>query len=126
MEEAPWGYRTMSAVDLSGRITQLRRGVLELCILHTLTPEASYGYEIVTKLEPYGPLAAGPNTVYPLLRRLKAEGLLATFTRASPSGPPRQYYRITAEGRRYLASFEREWQALARAVNRLVSEGLAA
>jgi PadR family transcriptional regulator PadR len=116
----------MSDVVLSDRLTQLRRGVLELCILRVLTPEASYGYEIVTKLEPFGPLAAGPNTVYPLLRRLKADGLLITFARASPSGPPRQYYRVTAEGRRYLTSFEKEWEALAHAVSRLMTEGAAA
>jgi PadR family transcriptional regulator PadR len=115
----------MSDVVLSDRITQLRRGVLELCILHVLAPAASYGYEIVTKLEPFGPLAAGANTVYPLLRRLKADGLLVTFTRASPSGPPRQYYRVTPEGRRYLASFEKEWEALTHAVSRLC-EGVAA
>ena len=122
----PKGSMAMNGVELSDRITQLRRGVLELCILQVLAPEASYGYEIVTKLEPFGPLAAGPNTVYPLLRRLKADGLLTTFARASPSGPPRQYYRITGEGRRYLTSFEKEWDALANAVNRLMRRGVAA
>jgi PadR family transcriptional regulator PadR len=113
-------------VELSDRITQLRRGVLELCLLHVLKRKASYGYEIVTMLEPLGPLAAGANTVYPLLRRLKAEGLLATFTRASPAGPPRQYYRITPEGRRHLAAFEDEWVALASVVDRLSRQGVAA
>src|SRR3954470_20102823 len=116
----------MNLVDTSDRMTQLRRGVLELCILQVLRPHASYGYEIVTKLETYGPLAAGANTVYPLLRRLKADGLLTTFTRPSPSGPPRLYYRISDEGRRYLTSFQQEWDALARSVNRLMRGGVAA
>ena len=71
--------------------SQLRRGVLELCVLQMLRREPSYGYEIVTTLNALGPLSAGENTVYPLLRRLRADGLLDTFIRESPNGPPRQY-----------------------------------
>ena len=98
--------------------SQLRRGVLELCMLEVLRKDASYGYEIVTRLEALGPLAAGENTVYPLLRRLKTDGLLETFARESPAGPPRQYYRLTSEGRRRLSLLEREWQAMVEAVAR--------
>ena len=98
--------------------SQLRRGVLELCILKLLRPRASYGYEIVTTLEALGPLAAGENTVYPLLRRLKTDHYLETFTRESPAGPPRQYYRLTPEGRRRLAALEREWGEMVGAVER--------
>ena len=97
-------------------ISQLRRGVLELCILQVLRRDASYGYEIVTTLAGLGPLAAGENTVYPLLRRLKADGILETFTRESPAGPPRLYYRLTVEGRRRLATLEREWTSMVAAV----------
>jgi PadR family transcriptional regulator, regulatory protein PadR len=96
--------------------SQLRRGVLELCILRLLRHGQSYGYEIVTRLDALGPLAAGENTVYPLLRRLKADGYLETFTRDSPAGPPRQYYRLTPDGRRRLAAIEREWTAMVHAV----------
>jgi PadR family transcriptional regulator PadR len=103
--------------------TQLRRGVLEFCILQLLRRDASYGYEIVTTLESLGPLAAGENTVYPLLRRLKADGLLETFTRESPNGPPRQYYRITPDGRRRLASIEKDWNAMVNAVERCMRTG---
>jgi len=101
--------------------SQLRRGVLELCILQVLRRSESYGYEIVTTLGSLGPLAAGENTVYPLLRRLKAEGLLDTVTRDSPSGPPRQYYRLTSEGRRRLGALQREWEAMASAVSQCLS-----
>jgi PadR family transcriptional regulator, regulatory protein PadR len=96
--------------------SQLRRGVLELCMLRLLRPRPSYGYEIVTTLQALGPLAVGENTIYPLLRRLKADGYLETFTRDSPAGPPRQYYRLTAEGRRRLAAIEKEWSAMVLAV----------
>ena len=98
--------------------SQLRRGVLELCILKLLRLEPSYGYEIVTTLDQFSPLAAGENTVYPLLRRLKADGLLETFMQDSPSGPPRQYYRVTRQGRARLEAIEREWDAMTDAVNR--------
>lgn len=103
--------------------SQLRRGVLELCILQVLGRDPSYGYEIVTTLNGLGPLAAGENTVYPLLRRLKAEGLLDTFTRESPAGPARQYYRLTAEGQKRLMALSKEWDAMVDAVARCMSQG---
>src|SRR5688572_23641719 len=97
--------------------SQLRRGVLELCVLRMVRDEARYGYEIVSSLDIMGPLAAGENTVYPLLRRLKSDGHLETFTAESPAGPPRQYYRLTAQGRRRLLALEHEWLELVLAVN---------
>jgi PadR family transcriptional regulator PadR len=114
----------MSTMPAIGDWTsQLRRGVLELCILQLLKRNASYGYEIVTMLESLGPLAAGENTVYPLLRRLKADGLLETFMQESPAGPPRQYYRLTADGRRRLTTLEKEWTAMVNAVERAIRTG---
>ena len=89
----------MSSSALGDWTSQLRRGVLELCILRLLSAEPNYGYEIVTTLDRFTPLAAGENTVYPLLRRLKTDGLLETFMQDSPTGPPRQYYRVTRQGR---------------------------
>jgi PadR family transcriptional regulator PadR len=96
--------------------SQLRRGVLELCVLRLLNRQESYGYEIVSTLAALGPLAAGENTVYPLLRRLKSDGHLETVSVESPAGPPRQYYRLTAAGRRRLAAIDRDWTALVEAV----------
>lgn len=111
------------SANASEWISQLRRGALELCILCLLRTDASYGYEIVTKLAELGPLAAGENTVYPLLRRLKGDGQLETYSVDSPSGPPRQYYRLTAQGRRRLQTLEKEWAELARAIDAVVSKG---
>lgn len=113
MTDAPFGDWT----------SQLRRGVLELCILQILERGPSYGYEIVTTLDTLGPLASGENTVYPLLRRLRTDRLLETFTRESPTGPPRQYYRLTADGRRRLAALSREWEAMVAAVRRCMNKG---
>jgi PadR family transcriptional regulator PadR len=112
-----------STADIGDWTSQLRRGVLELCILQVLQREPSYGYQIVTTLEALGPLAAGENTVYPLLRRLKADHLLDTFMQDSPAGPPRQYYRLTADGRKRLAALEKEWSAMADAVARCIRTG---
>jgi PadR family transcriptional regulator PadR len=106
----------VQSAELSEWTSQLRRGVLELCILHLLQDGPSYGYEIVTKLEGLGPLSAGENTIYPLLRRLKAERLLETTMRDSPAGPPRLYYRLTPDGRTRGASLGDEWQAMVKAV----------
>ena len=105
---------------------QWRRGVLELCILKLLGDDASYGYEIVTTLNALGPLAAGENTVYPLLRRLKTDLHLETFAAQSPAGPPRQYYQLTAKGRGRLAALEQEWAAMVRAVEHCLHRGVAA
>src|SRR5262245_30465905 len=86
--------------------SQLRRGVLELGVLRLLRDDPNYGYEIVTALERLGPLAAGENTVYPLLRRLKSDKYLETFAVDSPAGPARQYYRLTPHGRQRLTALE--------------------
>lgn len=114
----------MTTLDSGAWTSQLRRGVIELCILQILHEEPSYGYEIVTTLEALGPLAAGENTVYPLLRRLKADGVLETFVRDSPSGPPRQYYRLTRPGVQRLEALSAEWKVMARAVNYRLRAGV--
>jgi PadR family transcriptional regulator PadR len=103
--------------------SQLRRGVLELCILALIETEPRYGYEIVTRLGDAPQLAAGEGTIYPLLRRLKKDGLVDTFWQESAAGPPRQYYRLTDTGRTVLSSMRSEWQQLALAVNGFVGVG---
>jgi len=95
---------------------QLRRGVLELCILAIIGREPSYGYQIVTRMASAPQLASGEGTVYPLLRRLKREALVETFWQESASGPPRQYYRLTAKGRAALRAMRGEWEALVAAM----------
>jgi PadR family transcriptional regulator PadR len=103
--------------------SQLRRGVLELCVLRVLRDKPSYGYEIVTSLASLGPLAAGENTLYPLLRRLMTDGYLEGFPVESPTGPPRRYFRLTPRGRQRLAELKTDWNDLARAMERCLAEG---
>ena len=92
-------------------------------MLQLLSRAPSYGYEIVTALDRYPTLASGENTVYPLLRRLRQEGALETFTRESPAGPPRQYYRCTRAGERRLAGLASQWKAMTTDVGAFLNEG---
>ena len=122
---AEWRLTGVGKDAPSEWISQLRRGVLELCVLRFLQSTPSYGYEIVSAFDPRGPLATSENTIYPLLRRLKAERLLETYAEESPSGPPRQYYRLTAQGRQHLTALENEWGEMVRAVERFGNKGRA-
>ena len=83
-----------------------------MCILAIIERGPRYGYEIVTELGEAPQLAAGEGTVYPLLRRLKKDGLVETFWRESLAGPPRQYYRITSRGNMALAAMRGAWKGL--------------
>ena len=107
---------------MADEATQLRKGVLELAILSLLEREEMYGGQIVSTLADYPGLAAGTGTVYPLLTRLGKEKLVATTWRESRSGPPRKYYRLTAAGRRSLASQLAAWRQLTDDVTRIVEE----
>lgn len=97
--------------------SQMRRGLLELCILAILEAGPSYGYEIVTRLSASPTLASGEGTVYPLLRRLKKLGWLKTTWRESDAGPPRQYYELSTDGKTYLDALRAEWRGLASSVD---------
>jgi PadR family transcriptional regulator PadR len=100
---------------------QFKKGVLELCVLSLLARRDYYGYEIAGALE--GGVAIAEGTVYPLLRRLRDEGLVETYLEESQEGPPRKYYRITAEGLAFKTRLKREWDGFAAAVATLTGEG---
>lgn len=104
-------------------ISQVRRGVLELCILGLIEGTPRYGYEIVTQLAAVPSLAAGEGTVYPLLRRLKQAGRLETYWQESEAGPPRQYYKLSAQGTAALAAMRQEWRELTGAVDQYLAGG---
>ena len=107
-------------VELNDWNSQMRRGLLELCILGLLEKQPNYGYEIVTRLAQAPNLAASEGTVYPLLRRLRKVGWLQTFWEESDAGPPRQYYRLSAEGREYLKALRKQWKQLISSVSAFV------
>lgn len=107
-------------VEINDWNSQMRRGLLELCILGLLEKQPNYGYEIVTRLGEAPNLAASEGTVYPLLRRLRKLGWLETYWEESAAGPPRQYYRLSPAGGEYLKALRKEWKQLVSAVGTCV------
>lgn len=108
-----------TADEFSSWATQLRKGVVELMILSLVKHEAMYGYAIVRELKERGGLVAGEGTVYPVLRRLEADGLVeAAWSDEGPAGP-RKYYRITDGGLAFLDRAWTEWDGLAEALREL-------
>lgn len=102
-------------------VARMHRGLLELCILGLLENQSSYGYEIVTRLANTPRLAVNEGTVYPLLRKLKGLGWLATYWEESDSGPPRQYYKISKKGNGKLVELRSEWAGLVAEVDEILS-----
>lgn len=98
--------------------TQLKKGVLGLCVLALLSRGDSYAYEIASRLA--DAVDMGEGTIYPLMRRMQSEGLVATYLEESPSGPPRKYYKITDAGHDRLAAQVAEWRAFTAAVDGLI------
>jgi PadR family transcriptional regulator PadR len=107
-----------------GVISQLRRGVLEFCVLALLRDDERYGFEIVRALSEADGLVTTEGTLYPLLGRLRKEGVVETTWRESPSGPPRRYYRLTPAGRAQLSAFMDEWVRFRDSVDVLLETGV--
>lgn len=89
-------------------VAQMRKGALEYCVLALLRDGERYGFELVRILSGRDGLVTGEGTIYPLLSRLRRDGLVDTTWRESSSGPPRRYYRLTSEGCVALDSFVAE------------------
>lgn len=101
---------------------QMRKGVLELCILSILSQGDAYPTEIIDKLKDTK-LVVVEGTLYPLLTRLKNTGLLGYRWEESTSGPPRKYYKLTEIGEQYLKELQLSWQDLVYAVNKTIELG---
>ncbi|MHC4644776.1 MAG: PadR family transcriptional regulator [Planctomycetota bacterium] len=89
--------------------TQLRKGMLELCILNAIKGTSLYGYDIVRKLRDIDGLVISEGTVYPILSRLKREGFVRTTIKESDEGPARKYYELTTKGRDILSQMNHYW-----------------
>jgi PadR family transcriptional regulator PadR len=99
---------------------QLKKGVLGFCVLALLSHRDSYAYEIASRLS--RAVDMGEGTIYPLMRRMQSDGLVATYLEESPSGPPRKYYRLTDAGRAALAAQLAEWRHFTASVESLIGE----
>ena len=100
---------------------QLRKGSLELAILASLWSGRLYGLEILRRLEDGSGLMVPEGTVYPLLSRLRAEGLVEAEWVEGEAGHPRKYYRLTARGRRHAVRMQRSWSSFASSLERLLA-----
>lgn len=100
---------------------QMRKGVLELCILATLQARDAYASDIIEALKK-GKMIVVEGTLYPLLTRLKNAGLLSYRWEESKSGPPRKYYSLTAEGRKFLEELAMSWEELVQAVEQTMKK----
>ena len=87
--------------------TQLKRGLLDVCVLSAIKDEESYGYKIIKDLEPYTPLSE--STLYTILKRLESADML-TVRSVEHNGRLRKYYRITNDGLSRLDEFKNEWK----------------
>ncbi|HKM46149.1 MAG TPA: helix-turn-helix transcriptional regulator [Terriglobales bacterium] len=100
---------------------QVRKGCLELAILAVLWSGRLYGLEILRRLEEGSALIVPEGTVYPLLNRLKAEGLLASEWVEADAGHPRKYYKLTAVGRRRAVQMAEFWSTFSANLDSLLA-----
>lgn len=101
-------------------LAQMRRGTLQYCVLALLAEEERYGFDLVRALAEADGMVTSEGTIYPLLSRLRRDGLVESTWQESPSGPPRRYYRLTESGRAALEAFKREWDRFRDAVDHFV------
>ncbi len=97
---------------------QFKKGVLELCVLALLDRKDCYGYEMVDEISKNISISEG--TIYPLLKRLKKEGLLISYLKESQDGPPRKYYKLTDLGKEKKENLVAEWGEFSTGVNNLL------
>ncbi|MER8185258.1 PadR family transcriptional regulator [Kitasatospora sp. NPDC094015] len=110
--------------EADGRVaSQLRKGVLEYCVLALLRDGPRYGVELLAELARVEVMATSQGTIYPLLSRLRRTGLADTYLQESESGPPRRYYTLTDAGRAALAEFTAHWPAFRAAVDHFLTPG---
>lgn len=98
--------------------SQFKKGVLEICVLALLDRKDCYGYEMVDEISKNISISEG--TIYPLLKRLKKEGLVISYLKESHGGPPRKYYRITDLGKEKKEKLVAEWDEFSIGVSNLL------
>ncbi len=99
---------------------QYKKGVVELCVLSLLKKKDCYGYEISDYLSRHIDISEG--TVYPILRKLKADGMLTTYLQEESGGPPRKYYSLTELGKEEYAEDKTEYLKFAKSVKKLLED----
>jgi len=106
-------------MNLEKTKAQMRKGVLELCILSIISKKSAYASDIIEKLKE-SELLIVEGTLYPLLTRLKNDGFLSYHWEESKSGPPRKYYKLSPLGAKFLSELDQSWKNLYEAVNNII------
>lgn len=108
-------------MNIENTKAQMRKGVLEFCILSILSDGEHYPTEIIERMKE-GKLLIVEGTLYPMLTRLKNDGLLSYRWEESQSGPPRKYFTLTEDGKRFLKELIDSWNELTTSVNHIISQ----
>jgi PadR family transcriptional regulator, regulatory protein PadR len=103
-------------MDLENNKAQMRKGILEYCILSVLSRNSCYASDIIKELKEAEVIVV-EGTLYPILTRQKNAGLLSYRWEESQQGPPRKYYELTEQGKNYLAELDKSWLELVESVN---------
>lgn len=106
-------------MDIENRKAQMRKGVLELCILSILKERECYPTEILEQMK-VADLLVVEGTIYPILTRLKNDGLLNYRWVESTGGPPRKYFTLTANGKKNLKLLKEAWIEMNNSINQLI------
>jgi len=108
---------------LTNWTTQIRKGILELCILTALRRgRRLYGYDIVKRLRQLDGLMIAEGTIYPILSRFKQEGFVTTALVESAEGPARKYYQLSARGEKHLSQMQAHWEMIKSSIQTLGEE----
>jgi PadR family transcriptional regulator PadR len=103
-------------MDLENTKAQMRKGILEYCILSILSKNSCYASDIIRELKEARVIVV-EGTLYPLLTRQKNAGLLSYRWEESPQGPPRKYYELTEDGKTFLTDLDESWDELVDSVD---------
>lgn len=99
---------------------QLKRGLLDVCVLAAIKNQDSYGYQIIKDIKPY--VSISESTLYPILRRLEASDMLTVYS-VEHNGRLRKYYHITDQGKKRIKDFADEWQEIISIYQYIIKEG---
>jgi PadR family transcriptional regulator PadR len=99
---------------------QYKKGVLELCVLSMLNHQDCYGYIVSENISKHIQIASG--TIYPILRKLKNDGMVTTYLSEESGGPPRKYYSVTELGKEKYMAAKKEWHNFVKSVETILTE----
>lgn len=108
-------------MDIENSKAQMKKGILEYCILSIISRGEAYASDIIDEMK-QSKLLVVEGTLYPLLSRLKNDGLLSYNWVESKSGPPRKYYQLTEDGKNFMRELSMTWDELVEAVNHITNK----